>query len=251
MAYCLETVEAIIEQTIDLCGKFINAGGFRRVLESHAEVHREMCRLESQTELEKLLCAFRGEQDARRIEDFRNTVDHRSHVFFWWFRLRKRVPAFVSLREVDTAGSNERYVCFTTFRSHEIVNMAWEEVETEGVVSGKPVFRFPCLYGRNWHALLGSIQDLDLIGPCLNSSTVTLEQVDACTHALYARHGRSGFKDTIFNVLIGLATIQLWTGDLENFRQVSIPSAAQKTCQLVWNEFYEKYHFGEPFAISS
>jgi hypothetical protein len=232
--YVIETIEAMMANVVRLCQALSDIGGFECAVTSRPEVWKAISALPQSA-------GVFGPTDQRRVKDFIRSIDLRCLRYLRWFRLRQIVPAFIPLQHLELNG-----------------NCVWNKLTQDRCIvvmdfdtGGNAIYRFSWM--SNWVPfgdIVPAVQQ-DLIGPCLNASTVTLTEIDAATNALNFRYPPRTHKDTLFHLLIGLAAIKVWIMTPLSFDRLQSPQATQKLCQTEWNSFNEKFRFGEPFVIPS
>ena len=184
------------------------------------------------------------------------TLSIRANSYLWWFLLRSRVPLFVPMKAFAMhSGLRD---CQLEDHDDEVVvtfsKPNWNEMASS--FPNAAIRKFP---GGGEDLDNGNVVPCvpypDLIGPCLNTSSVTLEQVTACSVALESRTqiGRDKWLSFVFDLFLTFAAIELWVSNDECFVdwETEEPLPAHQSYSLQqWNRFSRQYHFGSQFCVS-
>ena len=186
----------MMKDVISECQTFVEAGGFESAFRFTTGL---IC-----NSINPLLPVL----DLRRIENFRHSIDDRADQYLRWFKTRQIVPAFIPLHHINVGTT-----CVTTAirPSPYVVHMEFQSTLNQ------PIYLFSWMMAWNTLDDIVRFEEEDLIGPCLNTSTVTLTEIDTCTRVLSDRYPERHCINKIFHLLIGLAAIYLWIADIRNF----------------------------------
>ncbi len=199
-------------------------------------------------------------------------LSDRGPAYLWWFLMRYGLPTFIPLEETkctrggnycslwDGEGKEIAQMCFNLDEEGEQVPnncpfvglRTLEPSEQERVIRNDRRDGSPPTDNLEWHRLSDSVPYPELIGPCLNTSKVTLEQLQACSMALTDRtkkHDAITWLAFLFDLFRSYRAIDLWIANLRSFKETANPRLAQMQAILEWNRFYRKYHFGDAFCM--
>jgi hypothetical protein len=178
-------------------------------------------------------------------------LDRRGPAYLWWFHMRLVVPSFIPLGDLEmgVCGNQMDHCCLWDDNGKQLAAMCLNvRIETPIIVG----LRYHNT-DLTWTPLIefGSLPHADLIGPCLDTSKITLEQLNVCAVALSARsfENKDKWLSRLFDLVKGLAAIRLWISDVDTFEDAPDPERAQTLCALAWNQFHKKFRCGEAFAM--
>jgi hypothetical protein len=169
--------------------------------------------------------------------------------YLWWFLLRTGIPSFIPLGDASTRHIGEIWTLFHDGKT--VAGISFCE-EPDMLFVGLPEdIQDGRKKGLEWTSLMDAVPHPDLIGPCLNTSTVTLEQLTECAVALEARTKRAKEKwlASLFALHRGFAAMYLWISDSRMFAHNDDPKAAQVESRSEWNGFYRQYKCADPFYM--
>jgi hypothetical protein len=185
--------------------------------------------------------------------------------YIWWFLLRSRVPLFVPMNNFTMERLGPRGYRLLDHHEEGVASFIFEHVmwgklqrrqrnefgETDSDTDGEVNSDAECETDCDGSALLQSVLHADLIGPCLNTSSVTLEQVKACSIALESRTKarRHKWLSFLFDLFPTYAAIELWVSNAATSAEAKGPKAEQRNALVEWNRFYNKYRFGRRFCV--
>jgi hypothetical protein len=207
----------------------------------------------------------------QRLHHLIKAMDRRAPSYVWWFLMRLNLPAFIPLSDLimqkdsdDKAYHRPKWCLRDGDQSdwHIIVGMLFRQGLLRVDVLHYDVEQRAFYPSVPLMDCLDAIPFPDVIAPCFNTSTVTLEKLKACAAELEARTGPKADTwlrdehDTWFRRLLtlfkALTAVRLWISDIGSFTEIEGdhgPEWAQIQSMREWNRFHEKYHFGEPFSL--
>ena len=173
----------------------------------------------------------------------------RGQAYLWWFQMRSALPSFIPLGNVNMKirKTGARGCCFKDENGKVIADIFYRFGRTGFGLNDYETAGHPIAWS---YRVADAIPYLDVVGPYLNLSTVTLERLQMCSVELQARNKESHdiWLPRLFELFKGLIALQLWSSDLETFEETEFQEdsiCAQMVSANAWNEFYEKYQFGE------
>ncbi len=171
----------------------------------------------------------------------------RAPSYLWWFCLRTRVPSFIPLDHSKMRREKNRgYSCMDD-SGQEIVWMGfYGDADLLYIGLTEAGTKVLCMT-----ELFRTVPHTDLIGPCLNTRTVTLAQLTACSQELAVRTKKKPkeWLAFLFNMHKAYAAVEMWIPDVEIFKEADDPYAAQADAIVDWNKFHDKYKCGDPISI--
>ncbi len=130
--------------------------------------------------------------EKQRVGLLLHRLRQRAPDYSKWFWLRRDIPAFIPLDDV-TIERDENNCTLINEEGFEIAGMCIHDPHVvPPALVGLP--KTPPHNGIEWTPLPESIPHADLIGPCLNKSTVTLDQLMKCSVELEVRTKKSKDK---------------------------------------------------------
>jgi hypothetical protein len=180
-----------------------------------------------------------------------DALDCRGPAYLWWFLMRSSLLSFIPLGDVSMRRENGN-PCLWDAQGHKIASVSFHD---GGLSMGVPHYD-----GYKWRfSWCSSIERIvvpypDLIAPCLNTSTVSLERLNACAVELEdrTRENDGTWLPRLFDLFKSLTAIKLWICDMHTFEfefDSGNKELAQALSCLHWNEFHAQFQFGEPFRV--
>lgn len=169
-------------------------------------------------------------------------ADGRAPKYLWWFRMKSILPPFVPLGDVKLKVSKDG--------RHQLLD------ENGKRIAALYYWLHPRFGSNNYDDDMktrfiwqSSVPMIELVAPYLNTSTVTLDQLKASALVLKARtnHSEETWLSRLFELFKVLSAFQLWISEEETFKGMEFADSkcAQWKSAKKWNEFHDKYHFGE------
>jgi hypothetical protein len=189
--------------------------------------------------------------EEERVDLLLHRLQHRSSRYSEWFWMRRDVPAFVPLDNVEMHRDGN-HCTLVNEDGYEIAGMCLHDPEDEHPNISRLLVGLPQIpsnpdHDIEWTQLSDSVPHADLIGLCLNKSTVTLDQMMKCSVELEARTKKSKDKwlSFLFDLHRAYAAIHLWIADGQTFDNLDEPVEARVQATILWDRFHRKYKCGQ------
>jgi hypothetical protein len=198
----------------------------------------------------KVIKRLREQIPCAELEVLISGMNARGPSYRWWFLLRLHVPLFIPMDDSIMRSDGSHCRLFDNC-GKEVAGMCFNIQMNAPRIGVRQVSRRREL---KWDYLMDSIPHPDLIGPCLNTSTLTLEKLNACATELEIRtnEGQEKWLSFLFDLHRSYAAIRLWISELTTFSTYiqHDPEWAQNESILHWNRFYRNYLCGDPIGAT-
>jgi hypothetical protein len=215
LAYYDEPLFMVIDRMIDDLQQLRNAGGIKTLMND--------------------LFAICSDGERIELNSYIESLDPKISQYLWWFRMRKLIPAFISIDEVHHSERPSGDPCRVTMVEfgQQLIIEIWFDCG-----SNQPFFRrWRRDTHHRWDNSIWAITNVTFY------ARGSFKQISK----LRPRPGE--FQHDALHNLVALAAVQIWCSDASHFAHLPNPSKSQENCHRVWNEAYKYYDLGPPFSL--